>query len=92
MKRQSSPNSCRSVYRPGAILDPIAAAIVGFMAAKMGWEFGWDALHDLMDRSIDDAEIAPIRGTLEGTPGIQGEHDIRAQDGRHDRGRCTHRK
>ena len=32
------------------ILDPIAALIVGFMVAKMGWEFGWDALHDLMDR------------------------------------------
>jgi cation diffusion facilitator family transporter len=61
------------------ILDPIAAAIVGFMVAKMGWEFGWDALHDLMDRSIDDAEVAAIRITLEGTPGIQGVHDIRTR-------------
>jgi len=61
------------------ILDPIAAAIVGFMVAKMGWEFGWDALHDLMDRSIDDAEVAAIRSTLEGTPGIQGVHDIRTR-------------
>ena len=31
------------------ILDPIAALIVGFMVSKMGWEFGWSALHDLMD-------------------------------------------
>lgn len=61
------------------ILDPIAAAIVGFMVAKMGWEFGWDALHDLMDRSIDEAEVAAIRGTLEATPGIQGVHDIRTR-------------
>lgn len=61
------------------ILDPIAAAIVGIMVAKMGWEFGSDALHDLMDRSIDDAEVAAIRGTLEGTPGIQGVHDIRTR-------------
>jgi cation diffusion facilitator family transporter len=61
------------------ILDPIAAAIVGFMVARMGWEFGWDALHDLMDRSIDDAEVAAIRATLEGTPGIQGVHDIRTR-------------
>jgi cation diffusion facilitator family transporter len=61
------------------ILDPIAAAIVGFMVAKMGWEFGWDALHDLMDRSIDDAEVAAIRATLEGTPGIHGVHDIRTR-------------
>lgn len=61
------------------ILDPIAALIVGFMVAKMGWSFGWDAMHDLMDRSIDDAEVAAIRGTLEGTPGIQGVHDIRTR-------------
>lgn len=61
------------------ILDPIAAAIVGFMVAKMGWSFGWDALHDLMDRSIDDVEVAAIRSTLEGTPGIQGVHDIRTR-------------
>jgi plasmid stabilization system protein ParE len=34
------------------ILDPIAALIVGFMVTRMGWGFGWDALHDLMDRSV----------------------------------------
>ena len=61
------------------ILDPIAAALVGFMVAKMGWAFGWDALHDLMDRSIDEAEVAAIRCTLEATPGIQGVHDIRTR-------------
>lgn len=61
------------------ILDPIAAAIVGFMVAKMGWEFGWDALHDLMDRSIDDAEVAAIYRTLEGTPGVLGVHDLRTR-------------
>jgi divalent metal cation (Fe/Co/Zn/Cd) transporter len=49
------------------------------MVAKMGWAFGWDALHDLMDRSIDDAEVAAIRGTLEDTPGIHGVHDIRTR-------------
>ncbi|MFG6468159.1 cation diffusion facilitator family transporter [Roseateles sp. BYS87W] len=61
------------------ILDPIAAAIVGFMVTKMGWEFGWDALHDLMDRAIDEEEVAAIRQTLAETPGIQGVHDIRTR-------------
>ncbi len=61
------------------ILDPIAAAIVGFMVAKMGWEFGWDAMHDLMDRAIDDEEVAAIRKTLEETVGVQGVHDIRTR-------------
>jgi cation diffusion facilitator family transporter len=58
------------------ILDPIAALIVGFMVARMGWEFGWDALHGLMDRAVDDEEIAAIRRTLVETPGVQSVHDI----------------
>lgn len=61
------------------ILDPIAAAIVGFMVVKMGWSFGWDALHDLMDRSADDQEVEAIRQTLADTPGIRGVHDLRTR-------------
>jgi cation diffusion facilitator family transporter len=61
------------------ILDPIAAAIVGFMIARMGWSFGWDALHDLMDRAIDEAESSAIRETLVATPGVRGVHDLRTR-------------
>jgi cation diffusion facilitator family transporter len=61
------------------ILDPIAALIVGFMVAKMGWGFGWDALHDLMDRAVDDAEVQAIRATLVDTPGVQAVHDVRTR-------------
>jgi cation diffusion facilitator family transporter len=61
------------------ILDPIAALIVGFMVAKMGWSFGWDAMHDLMDRSVDEQEVAAIRQTLVDTPGVQSVHDIRTR-------------
>ncbi len=58
------------------ILDPLAALIVGLMVVKMGWSFGWDALHDLMDRAADDAEVAAIRRTLAETPGVRGVHDV----------------
>ncbi len=61
------------------ILDPIAALIVGFMVAKMGWEFGWSAMHDLMDRAVDDQEVAAIRQTLTETPGVSGVHDVRTR-------------
>jgi cation diffusion facilitator family transporter len=61
------------------ILDPIAAALVGFMVTKMGWNFAWDALHDLMDRSADDAEVQAIRQTLVETPGISNVHDLRTR-------------
>ena len=61
------------------ILDPIAALIVGFMVIKMGWGFAWDALHDLMDRGIDEQELTAIRSTLEETPGVMAVHDIRTR-------------
>jgi cation diffusion facilitator family transporter len=61
------------------ILDPIAALIVGFMVGRMGWSFGWDALHDLMDRAVNDDEVEAIRQTLVDTPGVSGVHDVRTR-------------
>ncbi|MCF8167372.1 MAG: cation diffusion facilitator family transporter [Rhodoferax sp.] len=61
------------------ILDPIAALIVGFMVTKMGWEFSWSAMHDLMDRAVDVQEVAAIRKTLLETPGVAGVHDVRTR-------------
>ena len=61
------------------LLDPMAALVVGFMVGKMGWAFGWDALHDLMDRAVNEEEVQAIRHTLERTPGVVGVHDIRTR-------------
>jgi cation diffusion facilitator family transporter len=62
-----------------SLLDPIAALIVGLMVARMGWGFAWDALHDLMDRAVDEQEVLAIRDTLLQTPGVQGVHDLRTR-------------
>lgn len=61
------------------ILDPIAALIVGAMVTRMGWGFSWEALHDLMDRAVDEEEVAAIRQTLLDTPGVEGVHDVRTR-------------
>ncbi len=61
------------------ILDPIAALIVGFMVTKMGWGFSWAALHDLMDRAVDEQEVQAIRTTLLETPGVSDVHDVRTR-------------
>ncbi|AZP12606.1 cation diffusion facilitator family transporter [Undibacterium parvum] len=62
-----------------AMLDPVAAMIVGFMVAKMGWGFSWDALHDLMDRAVDQKSLASIRQTISDTPGVLGWHDLKTR-------------
>jgi divalent metal cation (Fe/Co/Zn/Cd) transporter len=36
-------------------------------------------MHDLMDRAVDDQEVAAIRQTLEQTPGVSGVHDVRTR-------------
>lgn len=61
------------------LLDPVAALIVGFMVSKMGWEFGWEALHDLMDRSASQDQIEEISTLIRQTPGVQGLHDLRTR-------------
>ena len=62
-----------------ALLDPIAALIVGLFVTRMGWRFSWNSLQDLMDRAVDDGEVAAIRSTLLETPGVRGVHDLRTR-------------
>ena len=61
------------------ILDPIAALIVGLMIGKMGWEFGYEAFNDLMDRSADERDVVAITETIKATAGVLGVHDIRTR-------------
>jgi cation diffusion facilitator family transporter len=61
------------------LLDPIAAAIVGFMVARMGWVFGWDALQDLSDRALDEPATADVRALLLSTPGVRDVHQLRTR-------------
>jgi cation diffusion facilitator family transporter len=61
------------------LLDPIAAAIVGFMVARMGWVFGWDALQDLSDRALDASAAADLRKLLTETPGVLDVHEMRTR-------------
>ncbi len=61
------------------LLDPVAALIVGLMVTRMGWKFGSEALHDLMDRAVDEATVESLRSILLMTPGVLGAHDIKTR-------------
>jgi cation diffusion facilitator family transporter len=60
-------------------LDPIAAALVGFLVARMGWSFGWDAIQDLVDRALDEQSSHTIRTLLMATSGVRGVHELRTR-------------
>ena len=57
----------------------MGALVVGLMVAKTGWEFSWEALHDLMDRSVSDEEIQRIEEIIRSTDGIRGFHGLRTR-------------
>ncbi|SAL42020.1 cation diffusion facilitator family transporter [Caballeronia arvi] len=61
------------------ILDPIAAAVVGFLIGKMGWTFAWDALQDLSDRALDQTTADDLRAILSRTPGVREVHEFRTR-------------
>lgn len=60
-------------------LDLLAAVLVGFMILKLGLEFAWDALRELVDTGLSEQEVAAIRATLAGTPGVIDLHDLRTR-------------
>lgn len=61
------------------ILDAVGALVVGLMVAKTGWEFSWEALHDLMDRSVSEEEHARIEEIISETEGVKGFHALRTR-------------
>jgi divalent metal cation (Fe/Co/Zn/Cd) transporter len=45
----------------------------------MGYRFAATALHDLMDRAVDEETQRAIAGTLQATPGVAGLHDLKTR-------------
>ncbi|WP_295442266.1 cation diffusion facilitator family transporter [uncultured Thiodictyon sp.] len=60
-------------------LDPVAALIVGFMVARMGWSFTWAALHDLTDRAATAEQLTAIAAEVLATPGVLGMHALKTR-------------
>jgi cation diffusion facilitator family transporter len=60
-------------------LDLIAAAVVGIMIAHMGLTFARDAMSELVDTGLDEAEVQSIRNTLKSTPGVIDLHELRTR-------------
>lgn len=60
-------------------LDLIAAAIVGFMVAKIGWDLGWGAMQELMDVALDEEVVAEIRQIINDIHGVRSVHMLRTR-------------
>lgn len=58
-------------------LDPIAAILVGCLIIKMGVNYGWDSVKELVDTSVDPAQIAEITRAINDIDGVVKIHQLR---------------
>ena len=60
-------------------LEPLAAAIVGFMIARMGVKLAYEAVRELIDTGLDERELETLRVSISTTPGVLGLHELRTR-------------
>lgn len=60
-------------------LEPLAAAVVGFMILHMGLKLAWKAVGELIDTGLPEEALQRLRKTIEDTPGVIGLHDMRTR-------------
>jgi cation diffusion facilitator family transporter len=60
-------------------LDAVAAALVGLMIIKIGWDLGWGSVRELVDTALDAERVAAIRGTILSVGGVRDIHMLRTR-------------
>jgi cation diffusion facilitator family transporter len=60
-------------------LDTIAAVIVGVMIIKMGWDYGWNSVKELVDTAVDPELLRQIENVIQNTDGVLRIHQLRSR-------------
>ena len=60
-------------------LEPLAAALVGFLIITMGVRLAWRAIQELIDTGLSAGILTEIEKTILETPGVLGVHDLRTR-------------
>ena len=60
-------------------LDNISAIFVGMIIIKMGWDYSWESIQQLIDRGVDLNTSDIITSTIQHTPGVEKIHQLRTR-------------
>lgn len=60
-------------------LDAIAAVGVALMIAKIGWELGWNSIHELIDTGLEAQQVEAIRNVIQTVDGVRATHMLRTR-------------
>jgi cation diffusion facilitator family transporter len=58
-------------------LDPAAAILVGGLIIKMGIDYGWDSVKELVDTGVEPKQIEEIRQVITAVDGVCKIHQLR---------------
>jgi len=60
-------------------LDSVAAIVVAYMIAKIGWDLGWNSTRELVDTALDQERVREIRDEIRLVRGVRSVHDLRTR-------------
>lgn len=61
------------------VVDAIAAVIVSFFIGKIGWDFIFTSVKELVDTSLDAQRVREIKSAIVKVPGVLSMHDLRSR-------------
>ena len=59
--------------------DPIAALFVGAFVIKMGAEYGWESMKQLVDTTVDIEQVKEIENAIQNMDGVRKLHQLRTR-------------
>lgn len=60
-------------------LDAIAAIIVGLLIIKMGWDYAWNSVKELVDTAAEPQMLQQIKQIIESINGVDRMHQLRTR-------------
>ncbi|WP_367605994.1 cation diffusion facilitator family transporter [Legionella sp. W05-934-2] len=60
-------------------LDAVAAIVVAWMIIKMGWDYSWNSVKELIDTAVDDETIRQIEDKITAVHGVKKMHQLRTR-------------
>lgn len=60
-------------------LDAVAAIVVALMIIKMGWNYSWNSVKELIDTAVDENIIRKIENIIRSVHGVAKMHQLRTR-------------
>jgi cation diffusion facilitator family transporter len=60
-------------------MDAVVAIVVAFMISKVGWDFLWNSIKELVDSALDEKLISSIETCIGSIDGVKSFHNLRSR-------------